>query len=183
MKKLIGGALLAIGALLVAPVESHATVITFDFASGSGSQSAGTSTLTQNGIVASGFSDNPTLLAPATLWLRNQTGDHGLGVCSPGESCSSGGDFNELSQLTNNEAITLTDTNGGVWTSLWVSSLDSGGTGGNESGIIYWSTTGTPGSFTNSFSFSFLSFGGSAVEGNRFRCRRSPRYLTRLRST
>jgi hypothetical protein len=77
----------------------------------------------------------------APLWLRNVTNDHGLGVCSEGTpSCSTGGgDVNELDNAGAIEAIRLTNGNAGtVWTSLWVSSLDSGGDGGSEEGWLLW---------------------------------------------
>ncbi len=69
---------------------------------------------------------------------------------------SGGGDVNELSNQKAFEAIRLTLKPGDIWTELWVSSLDSGGSNSNESGILYWSNS--PTSFTNSFNFSFNNF-------------------------
>jgi PEP-CTERM motif len=170
MKKLIGGALLAVGAFLAAPVESHATVITFDFTTlGSNNTQVATNPATVNGVKATGY--GPYNLATGTgtlqpLWLRSQTNDHGLGVCSEGAgNCSTkGGDVNELDNLGTNEAILLENTNGGNWISLWVSSLDSGDLDHIESGQVFWSDSLV---FTaaNSFTFSFGDF-GTSVEGD-----------------
>ena len=80
---------------------------------------------------------------------------------------SGGGDANELSQLTNNEAILLTLGTGSNWVDLWVSSLASGGTNNAEQGKLYWGDdiatlfAGT----ADSFSFKYGDFGG-LVYGN-----------------
>jgi hypothetical protein len=85
-------------------------------------------------------------------------------VCSEGESnCpdpatvtsyqSGGGDNNELSQLTNPEAILLTLPDGSVWVELYVSSLDSGGTSGSEEGRLYYGNTSNIADLISSGSF------------------------------
>jgi hypothetical protein len=91
------------------------------------------------------------------LWLRNQSNDHGLGVCSEGATnCQTGGgDINELSNQNASEAIRLTLPVGAVWTQLWVSSLDDGGSNNNESAILYWSNTPTGFTAANSFAFDY----------------------------
>ena len=79
-----------------------------------------------------------------SLYLRNVTSDHGLGVISNGETSAQGGDYNELSNELNLEVIRLQKPTGDKWTSLWVSSLDSGGSGSAEVGTLYWSNSATP---------------------------------------
>ena len=110
----------------------------------------------------------------ATLWRRDMSQDHGLGVCSRvvdlvEEQCDSNGNFNELSQRLVDEAIGLTKDNASEkWTGLWVSSLDA-----SESGTLWWGD-GTandiinPLNASNSFVFSAGDFAGGAVEGNLF---------------
>lgn len=164
MKRLLCGALMMVGALLIAPPLSHATVISFDFTTLGANNTPLANTVTVNGIKASGF--GPYSSTPTSLWLRNQPSDHGIGVCSEGTSaCSSGGgDVNELDNLGINEAILLQNTNGGSWISLWVSSLDGGDADNVESGRLFWSNS-LVFSLANSFTFSFGDFGAS-VEGD-----------------
>ena len=50
------------------------------------------------------------------------------------------------------------------WTSLWVSSLDNGGSNNNESGILEWSNTPTGFTPANTFHFSFNTFNPSIEE-------------------
>ena len=55
-----------------------------------------------------------------------------------------------------------------TWKSLFVSSLDSGGSGGAERGTLFWSNSATPDLSTlgaSSFTFKFGDF-GTAQEGN-----------------
>ena len=106
----------------------------------------------------------------STLTLRNVSNDHGLGNCSPGETCTfpGDGDDNELSQLTKTEAILLTIADGHRWDGLWLSSLDSGGTGGHENGKVYWGNSAnltTLISSGGSATFAHPAFSGGAVEG------------------
>jgi len=164
MKSIVYGALAMVGALLVAPAMSHATVIPFDFTTLGSNNTQLANTVTVNGIKASGFGSYSS--SPQPLWLRNQTSDHGLGVCSEGTTActNGGGDVNELDNLGMNEAILLENTNGGSWISLWVSSLDNGDADNVESGRIFWSNSLTF-SVANSFAFSFGDF-GTSVEGD-----------------
>lgn len=164
MAKLTHSLLLATGLIALAPL-AQATSITFDFTTVSSDAfgDVGSTSVNVNGIVATGYSNS--LTNPADLWKRNNVNDHGLGVCSEGHNAcvSGGGDVNELSNQMNNEAIVLDNTNGGMWTSLWVSSLDSGGSHNNESGLLYWGNT--LGSWDGSFSFSYADL-NPAVEGD-----------------
>lgn len=112
------------------------------------------------------------------LWLRNNSSDHGLGYCSTSENCgypntTGNGDWNELSNENKTEIIRLTLPTGKVWTDLQVSSLDEGGTNGNETGTFYWSNSATINlaSTTNFINFSHDSLwgsGSSTVEGSIF---------------
>lgn len=122
------------------------------------------SSVTVNGVLAEGFGP---LTTAAPLWLRNVPNDHGLGVCSETGLCTSGGgDVNEISQLTNQEGIRLTLPTGfTAWTSLFVSSLDSGGSNGAEQGLLYWSNTAAFSSLNPSFGFGYGDF-GTSVEGD-----------------
>jgi len=112
------------------------------------------------------------------LWLRNNPNDHGLGYCDILESCGAinttgNGDWNELSNEKKNEIIRLTLPTGKVWTDIQVSSLDDGGTNGDETGTFYWSSSATPNlqnnttSFIN-FSHDGLGWNASTVEGSIF---------------
>ena len=94
----------------------------------------GVTSATTGGVTATGYAKSTTTPFPyvlADLWLRNNPGDTGLGVCSEGSSAcaSGGGDVNELSNEGQPELIELTLPSSSAWTSLWVSSLDSGGSG------------------------------------------------------
>lgn len=155
-------------AALAAPV--HAATIDFDFTNLGPAGDFGSSTASINGIDVLGA--NSTVDNPATLWIRNDSGDHGLGVCSEGTTActTGGGDVNELSQQENPELIRLHNTNGGEWTSLWVSSLDGNASSpgnGVENGFIGWSNDPTGFNPADSFEFSFGDF-GALVEGNLF---------------
>jgi len=166
--------LVALAALGI-PFAGSAATIPFDFTTLNGGVegylSGQATSATVAGVLAEGLLTN--LTTPEPLWVRNGGTDHGLGVCSEGQSnCNTGGDVNEISGLTNPEAIRLTlPATASGWSSLWVSSLDSGGSNGNESGILEWSST--PGGFSDnpgvtSFHFSYNTFGGSAFEYDIF---------------
>jgi hypothetical protein len=138
--------------------------VPFDFTNvGSNNTNVGLS-VSDGGVLAEGFSTS--FSNPTDLWLRNEPNDHGLGVCSEGDaSCkSNGGDVNELSDQQNIEAIRLTRPVNTIWTSLWVSSLDSGGSNNAEKGVLYWSNDPLFSTF-GSFSFGYGDF-GTSVEGD-----------------
>ena len=137
----------------------------FDFTSvGSNNTNVGLS-VSDGGVTADGFDVTAGTTAP--LWLRNETNDHGLGVCSEGDNAcaTGGGDVNELTNANDQEAIRLTLPLGDIWTSLWVSSLDNGGSNNAERGVLLWGNNPTSFSLGNSFSFGFGDF-GSVVEGD-----------------
>lgn len=141
--------------LAAAPASAVPTPFNFAGVNPGGAQGligGGNTSVTNGGVTATGYNwGDGSAPVQAPLWVRNVTNDHGLGVCSEGTSaCNTGGDVNELSSLTNQEAIKLTKLNTQFWTSLWVSSLDSGGDGDSEEGILRWGTN-----FSQSVTFSF----------------------------
>jgi hypothetical protein len=150
---------------LAVPVAASA--VTFDFTNlpPGVNNTLLTNSETVNGVIARGFQSNLNSAAP--LWLRNVPNDHGLGVCSEGASCATGGgDVNELDNAGTPEFIVLQRPDGTHWTQLWVSSLDSGGSGGSEEGKLVWGNSlAELAAGTNSFLFAWPNFGG-AVEGN-----------------
>ena len=147
-------------------LPANATILA-DF-TGPENTSVGSSSLTVNGVTATGFSwdASGSQWITAELWYRNVPNDHGLGVCSTDESCSSGGgDVNEMSNQLNYEVILLDKGAYGTWEQLWVSSLDS-----DEIGTVYWGDSsdidtllgGGIGNYAEIDSTDF----GSAVEGD-----------------
>ena len=155
LRAIIGGAALS---LLAASGANAGPTIDFSAIPGGNNTSLGATT-TFGGIKVSAFETNFT--TTSNLWLRKEgPSDDGLGVCSSNESCPTGGDgggdVNELSNESQVEWIVLQRPQNEKWSELWVSSLDSGGTGGNETGTVYWSNT--LGDTTNSFTFSFNDF-------------------------
>lgn len=155
---------------LLFPLSGSGATIPFDFTTLNGglNNTALPNSVTVAGVLAEGFVTDVGTFSTFTsepLWLRNEPSDHGLGVCSEGASnCQTGGgDINELSNQLLSEAIRLTlPATATAWSSLWVSSLDSGGTNSNESGILWWSSTATGFSTGSSFAFSFNSFNNEA---------------------
>ena len=164
---------LAGAACMIGLAAAPAGAATFDFTSlGSNNTLLGTSVTVGSGatlVTASGFNWGTTISTSsptaAPLWLRVGTNDNGLGVCSEGSTpCNTGGDVNELSSLTNQEGIRLAKDNSQRWTSLWVSSLDSGGTGGAEKGRLYWSNSATGFTQLNSVAFSYGTTGTTCAD-------------------
>jgi len=128
----------------------------------------GTGSTTVGPVTAQGFKLASGTWTASHLIARNESGaEMGLGVCSEGSTnCHIGstgnGDYNELSQLTNDEAILLTLAPGWKWSQLWVSSLDSGdGPGlsgtvnGKESGIVFWGSSNSVSTLLSGSHFSF----------------------------
>lgn len=74
----------------------------------------------------------PNAWQAANLFGRNESNDHGIGVCDPAEgtSCGTGsglGDINELDNSGKKELIRLTLPAGYQWVSVQLSSLDQNG--------------------------------------------------------
>jgi len=124
------------------------------------------------------YSTSPfSVSQPVTLFVRNNTNDHGLGVCSPKEqphtptstgACaypayfgSGGGDINELDNAGPDELIRLTLADGYDWVNAWISSLDT-----QEHGQIWYTNTPSLSGALASFATLLTSFqaGGSTVE-------------------
>jgi hypothetical protein len=160
--------LISLAAALL-PLSAAAVTMPFDFSTllggGEGELAGSATSATVNGVKAEGLLTNLTTAEP--LWVRDGGTDHGIGVCSEGKTtCGSvGGDANELSNLDESEAIRLTLPTGATqWSSLWVSSLDNGGSNSNESGILEWSSTPTGFSTLHSYDFSYNTFSPSIEE-------------------
>jgi hypothetical protein len=114
--------------------------------------SYGASTYTLGGLTVDAYYYDTSSNAwkAATIFGRNETNDHGIGICDPTEtaSCgtgSGGGDYNELSNELRPETLRLKLPTGYTWGNVQLSSLDTNGGTGNEKGILYGSSTGTPG--------------------------------------
>jgi hypothetical protein len=150
--------------LLALALPAAASAAVFDFTTLGANNTLLADTVVVNGVTARGFQSN--LSTPAHLWLRNDTNDHGLGVCSEGASCArGGGDVNELDNHGTPEFIVLQRPDGTYWTQLWVSSLDSGGSGGSEEGLLVWGNSLVElMAGTNAFQFASGTFAG--VEGD-----------------
>jgi len=137
----------AAGLLLAALLQSTfagAAVLDFDFATVTGGNPLA-SEITVGGVVAHGFSLQNGQYQDANLWSNSTLAEHGIGVCSEGATACTGiGDVNELSNQLNLEVLRLTLPTGQKWSSLWVSSLDEGGSNNNETGTLYWSNLPQP---------------------------------------
>jgi hypothetical protein len=140
---ILSAGLLLLGALLSCGAAG-AAVLDFDFANVSGGNPLD-SEITVGGVVAHGFFLNNGQYQDAVLWNNNSNDEHGIGVCSEGTAaCTGVGDVNEVSNQQNLEVLRLTLPAANRWSSLWVSSLDAGGSGNNETGTLYWSNQAQP---------------------------------------
>ena len=155
--------LLASLVVLSLPMSASAALLPFNFTTLGANNTLLSNSETVSGVKADGL--NLTTGTAAPLWLRNQTNDHGLGVCTETNCATGGGDVNELDNSGDDEAILLTRPLETTWKELWVSSLDSGGSNNNESGILRWSNDPAFKTY-NSFAFSFVALSGTVVEGN-----------------
>lgn len=158
IKKLVSRAgSLTLGALalsVAASAPASATTIV-DFASsvlgGAGGQ-AGLTYTDGSGVVAAGFYKPGVAWLPANLYVRNESDDHGLGVCNPDEqTCpgpDGGGDVNELDNDGNEELIRLSLPAGFQWVSVTLSSLDDNSKSDDhkwERGQVWSSGSSDPG--------------------------------------
>jgi len=154
--------------LLFATAEAGAVVLDFDFARTKLGRNPLSNLVVAGEVRAEAFIYAGGRFTSTLLWQRNRKNDHGLGVCSEGrKSCKRGkGDVNEISDQVNPGLLRLTLPDGKCWAGLWVSSLDSGSSGGSELGTLYWSDLAQPDlSALTGFSFQFGDF-GTAVEGD-----------------
>ena len=132
--------LMVAAALLVLPGAALANTITVDFAgnglyTGLSSKTYGT-TVSFPGITAYAWFLNSSTgnVDPSVLFQRNSpgSGDLGLGVCSEGASTCLGpngdgtgtGNWNEISQLQNQELLSIGLPTGYAWVSVQLSSVD-----------------------------------------------------------
>lgn len=150
---------ISLAAVLLAPM-SAAAAITIDFSSIGAPGDSGSSTYVDgSGLTVQGFYydlDNEAWSsAGANLYVRDETNDHGLGVCSPadrvstGNLCpgpSGGGDWNELDDEDTNELIRLALPAGYEWVSVQLSSLDANNGSGFEYGQLWADLDGDPSS-------------------------------------
>ncbi len=176
--------LLALIASLALPTVATADpIIDFSTLSPTGNATNLGILINHGGINALGAYFSAAGWAPADLVARNVTDDNGLGVCSPDENGSvernrcefgapGGGDYNELSQLLNQEGIILSKPDTWTWTGIWLSSLDGNSTEeqGLENGILRWGNTfdlTNPNLLTDggSATFTFPAFGPGEFEG------------------
>jgi len=121
------------GVMLLTSAAAHAVPIpiTIDFSDGTLGLLSSTLT-TPEGVVVDGLYFDELGSGdwePGSLFRRDETNDHGLGVCNPEETCSApgGGDINELDNAGREELIRLTLPEGFRWVSVRLSSLDDNG--------------------------------------------------------
>lgn len=149
---------LAASLLILAPIASQATVINFNTAVGpvgnTGSSTWTDGIVTADAVVWDSGSSSWVDTTNATLFVRNNANDRGLGVCSepellnggssycgaPGTYNGGGGDpGNELDNSGVQEMIRLTLADGYDWVQFGVSSLD-----GSEAGQIWYGSDADP---------------------------------------
>jgi PEP-CTERM motif len=124
---------LVLGVLAITPVSADASVIV-DFAAlkpaPGGPLGASTYTDPTTGVVAAGYYFDGGWLS-ANLFVRNEPNDHGLGICSPPETCvpfsGGGGDVNEVDNAGWDELLRLSLPAGYRWVSVQLSSVDDNG--------------------------------------------------------
>jgi len=154
--------LLASLVVLSLPMSASAALLPFNFTTLGANNTLLSNSVTDAGSGVTAEGRDLTAGTAAPLWLRNQTNDHGLGVCTETNCATGGGDVNELDNSGDDEAILLTRPLETTWKELWVSSLDSGGSNNNESGILRWSNDPAFKTY-NSFAFSFVALPGTTV--------------------
>lgn len=168
MKSVVRVGLLSV--LLALPAPAFADFIDFSELSPTGNATSLGNLFVHDGIFVAGvYLDTTSSWNLGTnVIARDVPNDQGLGMCSPGEDSTSnrckigqleGGDYNELSQLVNQEGIVLSKPDAWTWTGIWLSSLDGNdgnGAQGLENGILSWGNAFDPSSAN------FLTGGGSA---------------------
>lgn len=135
---------LAFGLALSARLE--AAVIDFSQITGPGDTESSTLMDGDTGLLVDGFYNAGLGWFPANLFVRDETNDHGLGICNPDETCSfpGGGDINELDNNGAQELIRLTRPRGYDWVSVRVSSLDDNSGRSLERGQLFIDFDGLP---------------------------------------
>jgi len=139
-----------LAAVLLAPMTAVATTIDFSTL-GAGDTGSSTYVDPGTGLTVTGLAKDDATWDPANLYVRNQTNDHGFGICNPTEApCpgpSGGGDINELDNNGAQELIRLTLPGGYEWVSVQLSSLDENDGGSPEFGQLWADLNGDPSSF------------------------------------
>lgn len=111
-----------------------------------------TADITIGGIRIHGWQYVQGTWVDANLFGRNQSNDHGVGICSTVDAtnCGSGGgggDYNELDNSGGAELIVLQLPDNYVWDSVRVSSLDNNGStnpANYERGVLQGAASGDP---------------------------------------
>ncbi|MCI0442817.1 hypothetical protein L0152_06320 [bacterium] len=121
--------------------STQAQPVEIDFSVGpTGDTGLPTYTDPGTGLIVYGLYFDGADWALTHLFRRNETNDHGFGVCSENEQpCPGppgGGDINELDNDGDSELIVLQLPAGYEWVSVQVSSMDDAG-GTPERGILY----------------------------------------------
>jgi hypothetical protein len=117
-----------LAAVLLAPISAAATTIDFSTVGAPGDTGSSTFVDPGTGLTVTGFHKDDADWLAANLYIRDQTNDHGFGICNPTEApCpgpSGGGDINELDNDGAQELIRLALPAGYEWESVQLSSLD-----------------------------------------------------------
>jgi hypothetical protein len=131
----------AMAVFLTQSSPSHAVEIDFSTIGGPGNLGVTSFTDLATGLTVSGYYFDGVAWVPANLYVRNDVGDHGFGVCSPIEAAANGGDCpvnEELDNAGQRELIVLQLPAGYEWVSVQVSSLDTNnGVPPAERGVLY----------------------------------------------
>jgi PEP-CTERM motif len=145
-------AILLLAITLITPMGAIATTIDFSTLGPTplgGDLGSATYVDPGTGLTVGGLWLDDAIWMAANLYVRNQTNDHGFGVCSPADDppCpgpNGGGDFNELDNEGANELLRLTLPAGYEWVSVQLSSLDNNGGSSFEYGELWADLDGDP---------------------------------------
>jgi hypothetical protein len=145
---------------LALPMSAMATTIDFSAIAPAGDLGSSGFVDAGTGLTVQGYYFDDTtedwVTGGANLYVRDQTNDHGIGVCSPADrgqggaatgQCpgpDGGGDWNELDNEDAAELIRLSLPAGYEWVSVQLSSLDDNGGSLSEFGRLYVSNDGDP---------------------------------------
>ena len=155
MRKLFVIGLTLAGALGL-PAFAFAGPITINFATDGAVGNLSTSTFVDatTGVGVNGYysTNSGSSWSAANLFRRNETGEHGFGICNHVEQsgCGTGsgsGDVNEIDNSGQAEVLRLSLPANYAWVSIEISSLDTNGGGANpiERMKIYADDNGVPG--------------------------------------
>lgn len=131
-------------------LSSRLEAVTIDFSTIGPAGDTGSATFVHpgTGLTVDGFYKDDSDWLAANLYIRDQTNDHGLGICNPLERpCPGprgGGDINELDNDGAQELIRLTLPAGYDWVSVQLSSLDDNSGSNFEFGQLWADLDGDP---------------------------------------